>query len=382
MYAGAGDDYVDGQGGHDRVVGGDGDDIVYGGAGDDLIEGGTDDDHLDGGAGGDEVRGDAGRDLLSGGRDDDVLDGGEGDDDLLGGRGADTAAGGGGTDRITHEAGEANTSGELFVTIELTGDPGSYAINTDPDARPDWMTEPEWDAWVERLDADLELLRTTETGRESLLLLDEASRDSDDWVGYDEDTRITIIPYQPYDGGVQSVSFDTYVEALLNGERLPGEDSTRPVVSALTRSDRSYAIGDTISYGQANTADFAFGPPVLTLQHELSHSFDNLRGGTPDDEYVEVEYDQHGNEVNRSGPISEAELNAVGLDIDGDGDPDSVDTDDGQHHPPVFSENALRDELRRPTRDSYELGTSADRAPGHVVRYEELDGDAVEVDDE
>ncbi len=386
VYAGAGDDYVDGQGGDDRIVGGSEADIVYGGAGDDVLEGAQGDDHLEGGRGADDLRGDAGRDLLSGGRDDDRLRGGDGDDDLLGGRGDDESIGGDGTDKVTFELGETRSANELSVTIELTGDPGSYAINTDPSARPDWMTEDEWEAWVERLDADLELLRTTETGRASLSLLDDAARDSDDWVPWDDDTRITILPYQPSDAD-DPVSFDAYIEAFLNDEPLPGEedpdDPDAGDVTSLTGFDRSYAVGDRVSYGQANVADFAYGPPVLTLQHELSHAFDNLRGGTPDDRYVEVEVDADGNEVGRSEEtISEAEINSVGLDLDGDGDPDTVNTDDGQHHPPVFTENALRDELRRPERDSYTRGTSDARAPGHRIRYEETDGDPVEADDE
>jgi Ca2+-binding RTX toxin-like protein len=195
---GDGRDYVDGGEGNDVIVGGDGDDVLYGGAGNDVIAGGDGDDHLEGGRGDDTLHGDDGRNRLSGGRGDDVLHGGDGDDDLFGGRGDDEYRGGEGDDHVTMEAGESGSSSELTVTIELTGDPGSYAINTDPDARPDWMSEDEWEAWIERLDADLELLRTTEAGRESLELLDQAAHDSDSgWNPFDDDMRLTIVPYNP-----------------------------------------------------------------------------------------------------------------------------------------------------------------------------------------
>jgi hypothetical protein len=179
---------------------------------------------------------------------------------------------------------------------------------------------------------------------------------------------------------VQPASFDDYVEAYLNDEQLPGEnDPNDPTVDSLTRFDRSYAVGDTISYGHSNVTGRDSGRPVVTLQHELSHGYDNLRGGTPQDRYFEVEYDENGNEVDRE-EVSEAELNAVGLDIDGDGDFDSVDTRDGHHHPPVVSENALRQEWRLPIRDSYTFGHSGDRDPGHEIRYEDANGNPVQVD--
>ena len=366
VYSGAGGDYVDGQDGDDVIVGGDGGDVVYGGRGDDTISTGDGDDFAEGGSGNDSLHAGDGRDIVSGGRGDDTLDGGAGDDNLFGGRGVDTVAGGDGDDKITFETQDRTRQGETYVTIELTGDPGAYAIDM---ARPGWMTDAEWDAWTERLDSDIELLRTTETGRRSLEELDRASHESDSGLNpWDSDTRIRIVPYAPLSDGnflglgrsPEAVLFDQYLEAYLNQEVLPGEDSGDPVVDDLTRFDRSYAFDEWVSYGQANVVGGDYGPPALTLQHELSHAWDHLHNGAIDiggRTYTETRHFPDGHTEDRVAP--RPELNSVGLDIDGDGHGDTVGAGDGTDHPTYLTENALRDELRMRRRTSYEWGTFA-----------------------
>jgi Ca2+-binding RTX toxin-like protein len=387
IYGGGGRDYVDGQGGTDRIVGGGGDDVLYGGGGNDTIDGGGGDDYLEGGSGDDALRGNDGRDLLSGGRGDDDLHGGAGGDDLFGGRGADTVEGGEGRDKATVELADTATGNEQTVVIELKGDPGGYAV--DLGTKPDWMTTAEWDAWKERIDSDLEFLRTTHSGRAALAALDDAAHDSDSgWNPFDDDTKIRILPYAPWDGHeMRPPTFDQYVEALLNGEQLPGEDPDHAgTVTSLVRSDRDYQVSDLVSYGHSGVADFSYGPPSLTLQHELSHAFDSLHGGTSDGDegatagdYTEVLRDADGNVVLDAGgqprraEVSRAELNSMGLDVDGDGRPDTVESGDGTAHPTEFTENALRLELRRPLRDSYTMGTQDGRQPGEHVTYENAD---------
>jgi hypothetical protein len=372
IYGGDGNDYIDGQRGHDRIVGGGNDDTIYGGHDDDTIEGGTGDDYLEGGSGSDDLRGGAGRDVLSGGRDDDVLHGGDGDDDMFGGRGTDTVEGGMGDDKTTAEIGDTVTGTETRVTIELTGDPGTTGI--DFGSKPDWMTDAEWDAWNERLDSDIEFLRTTQSGRAGLEALDQASRDSNAWWNpFDGNDQVRILPYQPWHGGdPQPNSFDEYVNAMLNGENLPGEDAGHAGgPDSLVRFDRAYQGGDLVSYGHANQADFSFGPPSLTLQHELSHAYDHFHGGVEggDENFTEILRDANGNEIGRS-DVPRAEVNSVGFDTDGDGDPDTIDSDDGADHPDAFTENALRAELRKPRRDSYTMGTQDGRRNGEHVTYE------------
>lgn len=365
LYGGGGGDYIDGQDGHDVIGAGDGEDVVYGGRGDDRIEGGDGNDYLEGGSGRDDVRGGEGEDILSGGRDDDTLDGGAGNDNLYGGRGVDTVTGGDGDDKVTAETQDRGGDlAEHWVHIELTGDPGAYAIST---ARPDWMTDAEWEAWKERLDSDVEFLRTTPSGRRSLEALDDASRNSDNAANpFDDDRHVRIVPYAPMGGGFlglgqspQVVSFDEYLDAYINRESLPHEDGDPPV-DDLTRFDRSYASpqGNVVSYGQANVVPGGHRYPVLTLQHELSHAWDQLHDGWVDiggRTYTETRHRPDGSTEDKVAPRNE--LNSVGLDLDGDGDIDTVGAGDGTDHPTYFTENALRDDLRMRRRTSYEHGT-------------------------
>lgn len=350
IYAGAGNDFADGQGGSDRVVGGGGVDTLYGGTEDDAIEGGTGDDYLEGGSGNDSLGGGGGRDLLSGGRGNDVLGGGDGADDLFGGRGEDDVTGGMGDDKATSEEQDRVVGVETRVTIELTGSPGETAI--DLGSRPGWMTEAEWDAWVERIDSDLEFLRTTETGRAGLAALDQASRDSDSGANpFDDDTHIRIVPFAPNsDGNIlglgarpEPLSFDDYIEMTLNGED--------PYDGAAAN-----ALDEWVNYRPELGSDsFESGPPTRTLYHELSHSWDNMHNGAFDiggRTYTERVYDADGNLVSEE-VAPRPELNSVGFDIDGDGTIDTVGAGDGTDHPEVLTENALRDELRRPRRLTY-----------------------------
>lgn len=364
IYTGADGDYIDGQDGDDIIVTGDGADVVYGGRGADTIATGDGNDHVEGGSGADTIHAGAGDDLVSGGRGDDTVHGGGGDDHMFGGRGTDTVVGGDGDDTVTAETQDAVRQAETRVTIELAGDPGSYAIDM---VRPGWMTDAEWQAWTERLDADVELLRTTTTGRQSLEALDQASHDSDSgWNPFDSDTHIRIVPYAPLgDGNLlglgrspEPASFDEYLDAYLNNDQLPGQDGDDPAVDDLTRFDRSYSFDEWVSYGQANVVGGADRPPPLTLQHELSHAWEVLHRGAIDIHgrtYTETRHFPDGHTEDRVAP--RPELNSVGLDIDGDGDIDTVGAGDGTDHPTHFTENALRDELGMPRRTSYEWGT-------------------------
>jgi Ca2+-binding RTX toxin-like protein len=82
---GAGDDFIDGEGGHDRIAGGGGDDVLVGRAGNDALGG------------------DAGRDALFAG---------PGNDALNGGAGTDFLAPGPGNNRLSDTRGDRCTSGD------------------------------------------------------------------------------------------------------------------------------------------------------------------------------------------------------------------------------------------------------------------------------
>ena len=87
------------------------------------------------------------------------------------------------------------------------------------------------------------------------------------------------------------------------------------------------------------------GSPAIVLYHELGHVYDLWNDSdTGDDEHV-------------GGPddgVEKDERRATGLPVDHDGDwlgptPDIIDPD----HPYVYTENAMREEMGRPTRDTY-----------------------------
>ena len=116
IFAGAGDDEVNGRGGNDEIHGGGGNDDLLGGAGIDFLVGGNGfdtlnvnggDDIIDGGEDIDSIRGGDGNDILLGGDGPapDSLRGGNGMDVLLGGGGTDTLRGGNGADTIDGGAG-------------------------------------------------------------------------------------------------------------------------------------------------------------------------------------------------------------------------------------------------------------------------------------
>ncbi|MCB1491773.1 MAG: tandem-95 repeat protein, partial [Rhodobiaceae bacterium] len=75
--------------GNNWVNGGVGDDIIFGGPGNDSLHGGLGDDFLYGGPGNDNLRGNEGNDHLFGNNGDDKLFGGTGNDVMFGGGGAD-----------------------------------------------------------------------------------------------------------------------------------------------------------------------------------------------------------------------------------------------------------------------------------------------------
>lgn len=128
VYAGAGnnrvqgtfvDDRLFGQAGNDLLLGDRGDDRLDGGAGNDTLRGQAGDDALFGGDGNDVLSGDNGRDMLFGGPGRDLLDGGLGNDTLDGGQGADTLRGGAGNDRLIGGEGANQLNGgagaDVFV---------------------------------------------------------------------------------------------------------------------------------------------------------------------------------------------------------------------------------------------------------------------------
>jgi Ca2+-binding RTX toxin-like protein len=110
VYAGGGDDTLNGGSGADRMYGENGNDLLVGNAGSDTLAGGNGDDKVDGGSGGDWIYGGAGTDVLVGGADGDRL-WGEGGDDLMYGDAESTASTTGGADAMWGGAGNDSMHG-------------------------------------------------------------------------------------------------------------------------------------------------------------------------------------------------------------------------------------------------------------------------------
>ncbi len=143
LYAGTGNDTLDGDNGkdtlgggagNDNINGGAGDDVIYGGAGktvdnNDMISAGSGNDVVFSGAGDDRTNGDDGADTLFGGGGNDMLDGGAGNDTLFGGSGADTLVGGDGNDNINGGAdNDILTGGNGADTFKFATDHGDDTI--------------------------------------------------------------------------------------------------------------------------------------------------------------------------------------------------------------------------------------------------------------
>jgi len=121
VYAGDGDDIIDGLGGSDYLYGEGGNDDMFGGAANDMLDGGLGDDILNGGTG---------NDTLIGGTGSDILIGADGADELIGGAGHDYITGCAGNDELRGGAGE-----DIFVIMAGAGNDVIY----DFEAGIDWL---------------------------------------------------------------------------------------------------------------------------------------------------------------------------------------------------------------------------------------------------
>jgi len=301
---GEGRDYLDGQTGNDTLAGGTGDDTLYGLDGDDQLSGGDGQDYLEGGKGDDTLLGNDGNDILSGGRDNDTILGGSGNDVSYAGLGHDTTYGGSGTDTSYAEAGDTNEGSETNVTVEIPDSARFIKIEGSPD-------------FVARVEADLDMLRSSPTGQQMLANL-QHNHDHSGFLGIGRE-ELTISEY--------------------HSDTNPNNSTASP--GTLGGNEIAYNPQlDTIGI-PGGSVD---GPPVAVLYHEMAHVYDFMNDTSADGDYQGTDTPDHGQ------PNDERE--AVGLPIDQDGDPNTPEQlADG--HPFVFTENGLRHEMGAPNRDHY-----------------------------
>jgi hypothetical protein len=303
LSGGAGRDYIDAGAGDDTVTGGRGNDTVYGLDGDDRVSGGGGNDYADGGAGDDRVDGGRGNDTISGGRGDDALAGGPGDDGIYTGPGRDTVDGGAGVDTAYGQP-EDTLVAERAVIVELRVVGTTITIEGSP-------------GFVERVRADLDMLRASPRGQAMLAALDHGARR----------TRSPLADV-PVIG------------------RLANRGDTLTILEYVSPSraeDNSFAHRDVERFqrGQQMLVEYQpdldhvhDGPPVTVLYHELAHVYDYTYGTMADGTYAGA--DNLG--------ADNAERVAMGLPIDHDQDPATPDELDPRH-PYDCTENALREEM-------------------------------------
>lgn len=347
IHSGAGRDYINGSLGNDKLYGEAGHDTVYGGDGDDLVDGGAGDDYLEGGRGKDHLLGAAGRDVLSGGLDDDLLEGGAGDDRLYAGGGVDRIYGGLSTDRrnTARDVAYAQTedtvaAGTNVVNVELTGTPGSRALRI--------VGSPEF---VERVEQDIEFLRSSPDGRQMLEAFDRAYDSSRSplrslpLIGslFKDGNTVTIQELTEEDNGFADWSRRTAggPHPFLDANGNPGA-SDNATISYNPRLNQVYDPDPNKASDRWKYFD-----PVVVLYHEMSHSYNIVTGTFQNGTYNGTGPD--------SGVIPNNERQAVGLPNSGvtfDNDFNSS-TPKSSDNPRAQTENGLRSEMNRPARPTY-----------------------------
>jgi Effector protein/RTX calcium-binding nonapeptide repeat (4 copies) len=323
---GAGNDYVYGGAGDDSISGGAGNDVLYGGEGADTLRGEAGNDYLEGGRGNDKLDGGIGNDILSGGLGDDAIESGKGNDIVYTGQGADSVTNSGGTDKAfvqtaSDKVTDARGAKTQVVNLELNGTPGSRGLKIEG--------TPEF---VERMESDIEMMRSSPTARNMLQRLDNAF-----------DTKggniVTIKELQNEQNGFAipvpkaGGSFnDRFLQA--NGDAGKG-------TNADIRLNTSFVIPQ-------------FPAPIVVIYHEMAHAYNDTSGTMQSGTYQQANGKDPANDRKDVG-INNAERQAVGLPNDGvlhDWDSNAA-TPPTRDMPIEITENGLRRELGLPDRPSY-----------------------------
>lgn len=308
---GSGNNYVYGGAGDDAIsVLGDGRNVLYGGNGNDTITGGQGIDYIDGGAGDDAIDGVAGQNILVGGLGTNVINSGTGDSRVYAGDDSTVVNNGGDdvvyaseaiADRISADAGASNT------VVNVVLDP---ALGRS-------LTIEGSEEFTSRVQADIEMLRSSPHGQQMLAEFDAAAASGN---------RVTIVELQNEQNGFASM-IPTYIQ---DGQAGRGSDVT-------------------ISYNPSFFLEDLPAPSVI-LYHEMSHGFNAVTGT-----FMPGEYD--GGAEGSSHPdfgLVNVERQAVGLPASHE----PFDFGDGRvtnSNPFALTENGIREEMGLELRPSYIL---------------------------
>ena len=326
---GDGRDYIDGFSGDDDIEGGEGHDVVYAGDGDDVVRGGDGRDYLDGGEGADTVLGGDLADIVAGGDGADTLDGEGGDDVVYAGGGDDRVVDHGGDNTVYAQTDDdvdrvMGESTSRVITIDLSGLPGDSALRIEGSPR-----------FQQRMLADLDMLRSSPTGRGMLLALDDIH----------EDTKAIAADWPVL--GARRLSGRHGRAARVRGHR-------QQLGGLRQRAVRPVAV-------ERDPPEPGHRRDVPGVVHPVGHDHRLAadpagRGAVPrDGAPVRLrlrDHDRRHVPPSRAATPTPSERQAVGLPVDHDGDaatPPIVDPD----HPIKYTENGLRREMGLPDRETY-----------------------------
>lgn len=296
-------------GGTNEIRGGSGENVIYGGNGSDTIHAGSGTNYIEAGRGDDVIHGRGAFDILSAGGGDDIVHVGEGRSTVYAGEGGDTVEGAHAQTTVYAQASDlvnaATGTKPTVVNVEIDGTVGDRGVRVQGS-----------DAFVQRMQSELDFLRASPNGQQMMAEFDKAAEA--------KGNTVTIKELSNEDNGyAQTFSNDA---DIVNG--------------------RTGAGGDvTISYNPSFHMD-AFPAPSVVLFHEMSHAYNGVNGS-----FLQGTYRGTGPD---SGQVPNAERQAVGLetsatpyDFDGTG---AI-----THNPIHLTENGIRRELGMPDRPSYAL---------------------------
>jgi hypothetical protein len=366
VFAGDGDDSIRAGGGRSRLYGergndrlrlgsglgyasgGDGDDDTHGGTGNAVMYGNRGNDRIQAGLGPatqqSYVDGGDGKDVLLAGNGHTVLHGGN-DDDHLVARGRTTLYTGKGNDLIENNqrgdriyAGPADrfdrTQGSA-VTEVTPSDAGEQGFSVQGD-----------EAFKQQVADDFEFLRSSPIGQQALAQMDELARANGGKVTL-EPIGLGETSYVYGSAALDNLvtGTDPHIERSDLGEIVDGV--------AGSRADRA-----TIYYDPASIVESADRTntvvPVTGLFHEIAHAYNGATGTFLQGSSIEVLASGRWNVVKHE------EQQVIGLPsratpFDFDNDPS---TPPSTINPKPFTENALNEEMDKPLRQTYALGTS------------------------
>lgn len=320
---GAGDDTITSNGGRDDVFGntgndtvaaGAGDDVVYGGDGNDTLAAGEGTNFIEAGAGNDRIDGSTGKNMISAGRGDDAITSGGGNS-IYAGDGTDTIDGATRTDKVYAQ------SADQVRFAANQGDTSQVVVNVAIDARlgTRGVTVEGSDAFRQRVEAELDFLRSSPNGQQMLAQFDAAAA---------KGNTVTIRELANEQNGYAQTLGRGNAE-ISNGRAGTGSDVA-------------------ISYNPSFHMD-AFPAPAVVLYHEMSHAYNGVNGTFQPGTYSGTGPD--------SGNVPNAERQAVGLEtsarpFDFDNNPATPAT---TQNPIALTENGIRRELGLPDRPNYTL---------------------------